>query len=156
MTHPFLQAAAAAAGLLALVAASSAAAQPKAISPGYWETTSGVVSPIHSSKVEKRCIRPADVAKFMNGPSNHIYSCTYPVRVISDGSIHLQGSCATKTGKPIPVTGDGAFTQDTFHFDGHFPAQLGPLEVPVHVVSDAHRLSPECPAEAAQAGKPTS
>lgn len=154
MRHPPFRVAAL--SLLALAAASgAAAAQPNAIAPGYWETTSGVASPVHTSKVERRCIRPADVAKFMNGPSNHIYTCTYPVRVVGDGAIHLQGSCATRTGKPIPVRGDGVFTRETFHFDGHFPAQLGPLQVPVHVVSDARRLSADCPLPPPADSKPS-
>lgn len=134
---------------LALAAASSApAAEPNAIAPGYWETTNKVLSPFRTTKVERRCIRPQDVAKFMNGPSNHIYTCTYPTRVVNQGSIHLKGSCASRDGKPLPISGEGTFTRDTFHMDAHVGAQLGPLQIPVHAVSDARRLSAECPAPA--------
>ncbi len=123
----------------------AATAQPNAISPGYWETKNQVVSPFPSSKVERRCIRPQDVAKFMEGPSNHIYHCTYPTRVIGPGTIRLKGACATKDGKPIPISGEGTFTEDSFHMDAHVSAQLGPMSVPVHAVTDAHRLGPDCP-----------
>jgi hypothetical protein len=133
-------------------AAGSAGAQPKAISPGYWETTNQVVSPMHTSKVERRCIRPSDVAKFMEGPSNHIYHCTYPTRVVGEGSIRLKGSCATRDGQPIPVSGEGTFSADSFHMDAHVAAQMGPLTIPVHAVTDARRLSPDCPAETDPAG----
>eukprot|EP01041_Mallomonas_annulata_P038503 gene38503-62018_t len=41
------------------------AAAPSAIQPGYWESTNKLLSPIHQTTVEKRCITPADVDKFM-------------------------------------------------------------------------------------------
>lgn len=134
--------------VLALVAAAGpAAAQPEAIAPGYWETTNQVISPMRSTKVERRCIQPKDVAKFMEGPSNHIYHCTYPTRVITEGTIQLKGSCATRDGDPIPVSGHGTFTRDTFHMEARVAAQFGPLTIPVHAVTDAHRLGPDCPAQ---------
>src|ERR1700756_5775768 len=143
--------------LLALAiaaAAGAAAAQPKAISPGYWETNNQGVSPMHSSKVERRRIKPQDVAKFMEGPSNHIYHCTYPTRVVNEGTIRLKGSCATRDGRPIPVEGEGTFTEDTFHMDAHVAAQMGPLTIPVHAVTDAKRLGPDCPAAPDAAATP--
>jgi len=139
--------------ILALAAAAGpAAAQPSAISPGYWETTNQVVSPLHSTKTERRCIRPQDVAKFMEGPSNHIYRCTYPTRVVGDGVIRLKGSCATRDGKPVPVSGEGAFTSDSFHMEARVAAQFGPMTVPVRAVTDAKRLGPDCPAPTEDAG----
>ena len=127
--------------------AGPAAAQPQTIAPGYWETTNSVVSPMRSTKTERRCILPKDVAKFMEGPSNHIYHCTYPTRIITAGTIQLKGSCATRDGKPIPVSGQGTFTRDTFHMEARVAAQLGPMTVPVRAVTDAHRIGDECPAQ---------
>lgn len=118
-----------------------------AISPGYWETTNQVVSPFPSKKVEKRCIRPADVSKFMNGPSNHIYTCTYPTRDISAGKIKLAGSCKTRDGKPVPLTGEGAFTADTFSMEVSIRPEIGGLTVPVRARTVAKRIGDECPAE---------
>ena len=140
--------------LAVTASAAAAAAQPNSIAPGYWETTNHVVSPFPSSKVERRCIRPQDVAKFMEGPSNHIYHCTYPTRVIGPGTIRLQGSCAAKDGKPIPISGEGTFTQDSFHMDAHVAIPLGPVSVPGHAVTDAHRLGPDCPAPTDAAATP--
>lgn len=131
--------------------AGPAAAQPESIAPGYWETTNSVVTPMHSTKVERRCILPKDVAKFMEGPSNHIYKCTYPTRVISNGTISLKGSCATRDGKPIPVSGEGTFTRDTFHMEAHVAAQFGPMTIPVRATTDAKRLGADCPATGAGA-----
>lgn len=131
---------------LPLAAPAAAAGEPNAIAPGYWETTNQVVSPIRSSKVERRCIRPEEVAKFMEGPSNHIYRCTYPTRVVRQGTIQLKGSCTTKKGPPVPVSGQGSFTRDTFHMEARVAAQLGPMTVPIRAVTDARRLGDECPA----------
>ena len=139
------------AALVALGAAAGAAAAQDAIAPGYWETTNQVVTPLRQTKVERRCIRPNDVAKFMEGPSNHIYRCTYPTRVIAAGTIRLKGSCTTKKGPPVPVSGEGTFTRDTFRMEARVAAQFGPLTVPMRAVTDAKRISPDCPPESAGA-----
>jgi hypothetical protein len=137
--------------LAATALAGPAAAQPDTIAPGYWETTNSVVTPMRSTKVERRCILPKDVAKFMEGPSNHIYHCTYPTRVISNGTISLKGTCATRDGKPIPISGEGTFTRDTFHMEARVAAQFGPMTVPVRATTDAKRLGADCPADSAGA-----
>ena len=134
--------------IVTLVAAGAAlAAAPNAISPGYWQTTNQVVSPFPSRKVENRCIRPADVAKFMNGPGNHIYTCTYPTREIASGKIRLVGSCKTRDGKPVPLSGEGAFTADTFRMEVRIQPEIGGLTIPIRARTVAKRLGEECPAE---------
>ena len=134
--------------VLALMAAAPAPAlaQPQTIAPGWWETTNRVLSPLSSSKTEQRCIRPADVAKFMEGPSNHIYRCTYPTKLFHDGRIRLKGSCKSRDGAPFPIEGQGTYSADSFHLDARAVASLGPLSLPVHAVTDAHRLGEACPA----------
>ena len=138
--------------LATLAAAGAATAAfalaPAAISPGYWQTTNQVISPFPSRKVENRCIRPADVAKFMNGPSNHIYICTYPTHDIASGKIKLAGSCKTRDGKPVPLTGEGAFTADTFRMEVRIQPEIGGLTIPIRARTVAKRLGDECPAEA--------
>jgi hypothetical protein len=130
--------------IIALAVAAPALAQT-AINPGYWETTNQVTSPFPTKKVERRCIRPAEVAKFMNGPSNHIYTCTYPVREIGDGQIRLAGSCKTRDGKPVPITGEGVFTADTFRLDARIETEFAGLTVPVRARTTARRLGDDCP-----------
>jgi len=137
--------------LLSLTAAGAALAQ-NAISPGYWETTSKVTSPFPAHKTERRCIRPRDVSKFMEGKINHIYSCTYPTKHVADGKIRLEGTCATRDGPAIPITGEGTFTSDSLHLDARIALQYGGLNVPVHASTDAKRLGDACPAEPAPAG----
>jgi hypothetical protein len=73
--------------------------------------------------------------------------------VVGDGSIRLKGSCATRDGQPIPVSGEGTFSAESFHMDAHVAAQMGPLTIPVHAVTDARRLSSDCPAETDAAAK---
>src|SRR5438045_8201021 len=116
--------------LTAAAIAGPALAQ-NAISPGYWETTSKVTSPFPANKTERRCIKPQDVAKFMEGKINHIYTCTYPTKRVGDGKIRLEGTCATRDGPAIPITGEGAFTADTLHLDARITPQIGGLNIPV-------------------------
>ena len=139
-----------AAPLLALSVAGAAAAQ-SAISPGYWETTSKVTSPFPTHKTERRCIKPQDVAKFMEGKINHIYTCTYPTKHVGDGKIRLQGTCATRDGPAIPISGEGTFTSDSLHLDARISPQIGGLSIPVRASTDAKRLGDACPDPAAPA-----
>jgi hypothetical protein len=140
-----------AAPLLTLALAGAAAAQG-AISPGYWETTSKVTSPFPTHKTERRCIRPQDVSKFMEGKINHIYTCTYPTKRVGDGKIRLEGTCATRDGPSIPITGEGTFTSDSLHLDARITPVIGGLSIPVHASTDARRLGDTCPADGGPAG----
>jgi hypothetical protein len=137
---------------LAVTTVAAPALAQTAISPGYWETTSKVTSPFPTQKTEKRCIKPADVAKFMEGQINHIYKCTYPKKLVGDGKIELEGSCKTRDGDPVPIAGSGVFTADTMHVDARIAPKIGGLTVAVHASTDARRLGDACPAETAQAG----
>lgn len=132
--------------LIALTAAGAASAQ-KAINPGYWETISKVTSPFPTQKTEKRCIKPADVAKFMEGKINHIYTCTYPTKEIGGGKIRLEGTCATKDGPSVPISSQGTFTSDALHLEAKIAPQLGGLTVNVRASTDATRLADACPAD---------
>jgi hypothetical protein len=135
-----------AAGLGALALANAALAVPQTISPGYWETTNQVLSPLHTSKTERRCIGPAQVAKFMEGPGNHIYRCTYPTKVFQGGQIRLKGSCKSRDGARFPIEGEGTYSRESFHLEARASAQLGPIRLPIHAVTDARRLADACPA----------
>jgi hypothetical protein len=134
--------------LLACALAAPAAAETP-IAPGYWETTSQVVSPIPTKKTEKRCIREEDVEKFIGGAPNRHYTCTYPTREISGGKIRLVGSCKTKNSDPVPVTGEGTYTRDSLRLDARIRAKLGGITVPVHARTSGRRIADACPAEAA-------
>ena len=134
-----------AAPFLVLAVADAAAAQG-AISPGYWETISKSRSPVPTSKTERRCIKPNDVAKFMEGKVNHIYTCTYPTKEVGGGKIRLEGTCATRDGPAIPISSQGAFTSDTLHLEARISLQFGGVSIPVRASTDAKRLGDTCPA----------
>jgi hypothetical protein len=134
---------------LTSVAFAGGAAAQSAISPGYWETTSKVTAPFPTHKTERRCIRPQDVAKFMEGQINHIYKCTYPKKLVADGRIELAGSCKTRDGDPVPIAGSGSFTSDSMHVEARIAPKIGGLTVPIHAETDARRLGDDCPADAA-------
>jgi len=137
--------------VLAAAVAGPAAAQTS-IEPGYWETTSQVISPFPTKKTEQRCIRPEDVAKVIGGAPNRHYTCTYPTREIADGKIRLVGSCKTKNSDPVPVNGEGVYMRVNLRLDAHVKARLGGLTVPVHARTTGKRLGDVCPPPAADAG----
>lgn len=145
MTHlsaPALTASfAAAAALLGPLAAHA----QTTIQPGYWETTSQVISPFPTKKVEKRCIRAEDVEKVIAGSPNHNYTCTYPTKEIGGGKIRLAGSCKTKHGDPVPISSDGVYTATTLRMDAYIRPKLGGLTVPVHARTAATRIGDVCP-----------
>ncbi|HEY8571132.1 DUF3617 domain-containing protein [Phenylobacterium sp.] len=136
--------------LAATLAAGPAAAQPTPIAPGYWETTSQVISPFPTKKTEKKCIRAEDIDKFIGGSPNRHYTCTYPTREVANGKIRLAGSCKTKNSQPVPITGEGVFTRDTLRLDAYVKAKVGGLNVPVHARTSGKRIADTCPTETAE------
>ena len=138
---------------LAALAFSGPALAQSAISPGYWETVSKVTSPFPANKTERRCIKPADVAKFMEGKINHIYTCTYPTKNVGGGKISLKGTCSTRDGPPVPISGEGTFTAETMHLEARVSVSFGGLNIPVHATTDAKRLAEACPTGDTPAGK---
>lgn len=137
------------AGAIALPAA--AAAAQSTIAPGYWETTSQIVSPFPTSKTEKRCIRPEDVDKVIAGSPNHNYTCTYPTKEIGGGKIRLAGSCKTKHDDPVPISSEGTYTRDTLRLDATVRAKVGGLTVPIRARTTGKRLGDTCPEPTAAA-----
>ena len=97
--------------------ASVAWAQEPPITPGYWESHSKMgIGPISlSDKVERKCLTPKEVDKFMDGPSNRHYACTYPVRTVKDGKIVMSGQCVhRKKGTRIDLSLNGTYTPTAF------------------------------------------
>lgn len=133
------------AALLALAVASPALAAPSAIKPGYWESTNRLLSPIKQTKTEKRCITPADVDKFMSGPSNRHYKCTYPTKVIEGGKIVLKGTCVSKKGRKVAVQGQGAYTQTSFNLTAEIATEFLGLDIAGKASTEARRIGDTCP-----------
>lgn len=131
----------------AVLAGPALASRHTTIDPGYWETTSQVLSPFPTTKVERRCIKPEDVDKVIAGSPNHNYTCTYPTKEISGGKIRLAGSCKTKNSDPVPISTEGVYTSDSLRMDAYVKAKVGALSIPVHARTSARRLGDTCPTE---------
>jgi hypothetical protein len=134
--------------LLAALALAGPAAAQTAITPGYWESTNKLLSPIRSTSVEKRCITPADVDKFMAGPSNRHYTCTYPTRTIQDGQITLKGTCVSKKGQKVAITGSGTYTKTSFNLTADVATEFLGLDIAGRASTEAHRIGDVCPTPA--------
>ena len=138
--------------LLATAVAAPAAAQPSKadspIAPGYWESTNRLLSPIRTSKVERRCITPADVEKFLAGPSNHHYDCSYPSKLIEAGVIRMSGSCVKRKGGGgrITVAGEGVYTQTSFKITATIATEVAGIPISGRASTEARRIADSCPA----------
>jgi hypothetical protein len=129
--------------LAAAALAAPALAGPEPINPGYWEAHTVFLGLI--SKTERWCVKPADISKFLAGPSNHIYKCTYPVNRAEDGVIHFDGSCVDKKGQVIKLRGDGAYTPTTVSMKASGSTKFLGVPVSGGASANARFLSSECP-----------
>ena len=126
-------------------AAGPAVAGTPAITPGYWESTNTLLSPIRQTSTEKRCITPADVDKFMSGPSNRHYKCTYPTNVIAGGKITLKGACVSKKGQKVAVEGSGEYTPTSFTLTADIATEFWGLDIVGRARTEARRIGNTCP-----------
>ena len=140
MKHP--------AALLLAFALATPAAAATTITPGYWESTNRLLSPIRQTKTEKRCITPADVEKFLSGPSNRHYACTYPTRVFAGGQIRLKGTCVSKKGRKVAVQGQGAYTPTSFNLTAEIATEFLGLDITGKASTEARRIADACPSPA--------
>ena len=144
--------------LIALIALAGAAAssqaigaEEKTIEPGYWDVTNKVSAAVvlGQTKTEKRCITPSEVSKFVEGPSNRHYKCTYPTRIFHNGKITLRGSCATKNGHTAKVQATGSYSPSTFRMTARIDTTYAGIPLSGTATTDARRISDTCPAPAA-------
>jgi hypothetical protein len=128
--------------------AAPALAQDPSIQPGYWSVTNRIELVLNKTTKENRCITPAEVAKFMTGPSNRHYVCTYPDKSFQDGQISLKGTCVDKYGKTVDIVATGAYSPSSLHLDAHIAASYAGLPIKARFVTDGRRLGDVCPANA--------
>ena len=131
---------------LLLSALTAPATAAPAIQPGYWESTNRLLSPIRQTSTEKRCITPSEVDKFVAGPSNRHYACTYPTRRIAGGQIRLKGTCVSKKGHKIAVQGSGVYTPTSFTLTAEIATEFLGLDIAGRATTEAHRIADNCPA----------
>ena len=131
-----------------LLLAAPAAAQEQTILPGYWDVTNKVSAIVSQTKTEKRCITPAEVSKFVMGPSNRHYKCDYPTRVFKDGKIRLKGACATKNGSKAALEATGTYSPTTFTMNAKISTTYAGVPLSANAITTAKRISETCPAAA--------
>jgi hypothetical protein len=130
----------------AIALAAPAIAGPQPIQVGYWEAQTDWLG--LKSGVDRWCVKPKDVSKFLSGPSNHIYHCTYPVSTAANGAIHFQGACVDKKGQEIKLRGDGAYTPTTVRMTASGSTKLLGIDVTGDASVNARLISPTCPPDA--------
>src|SRR5258706_556668 len=74
------------------------------IAPGFWE---GRVSALIISGRDRRCLRDADVERYVHGWSSHVYACTYPVSTVGDGHVVWHGACVSRGGRRLTIDATG-------------------------------------------------
>jgi len=135
----------AAMGASALPVIAAAAEYP--ILPGYWESRNKVTSVVTlSNKVERKCVTPKDVEKFLAGPSNRHYSCVYPSRSFVGGEVSMTGVCTDKKGRKIAVQVTGTYTPTSYEMTAHLKTRVAGLPLSGNATSEAHRIGDVCPA----------
>jgi len=140
--------------LLALVAIHAAplsgpALAAETIRPGYWESTDRVLSPISSTKVDRRCIAQKDVERFMTCYINHHYTCVCADQSYDNGQIRYRGICTDAKGRKVGIVGRGSYTPTTLHLTADFSFHLAGIPIAGQASTDAHRIADDCPAETA-------
>jgi hypothetical protein len=121
-----------------------AGAQPYPINPGYWEVTTNWLGLIR--KTERYCVEPKAIPRFLAGPCNHIYHCTYPVQEFHDGKARFEGDIRGND-ELYHVRGGGTYTATTMDMKvvgaGHW--HIVPI-AGAQASMKAHFLGASCPA----------
>jgi hypothetical protein len=129
---------------LAIPSLAGASAYP--INPGYWEVTTDWLGLV--KKTERYCVEPKAIPRFLAGPCNHIYHCTYPVQQFHDGKAHFEGEIRGHD-ELYHVTGGGDYSPTSMDMKitgaGHW--HIVPI-VGAEASMKAHFLAEACPADA--------
>jgi hypothetical protein len=133
---------------LGVALAAGRAGAAETIRPGYWESTTEVTAPIQESKIERRCVTPKAVAKFMTCYLNHHYKCDCPQQSYTGGQIQFRGDCVDAKNRHVEIEGEGSYTPTTLKMTarGHF--KLLGLPMSFSASTDSHRIGDVCPAGA--------
>ena len=137
--------------LAALAGAGAVRAQTSPVLPGLWESQETYSVLLSGGGHERKCLTPAEVTEFIETPQTKHYRCTYASRRVEGGrATFREGSCYSRKGRLVltHVAVDGRYAPDAFHlaFSFNFMLSSG-LGLPGTAVIDAHRLSPDCPAD---------
>ena len=134
--------------LLGIVSAVAGAATASGgVKPGYWETTSRVLSPMQSVDTERRCVTQEQVRKFMSCYINHHYDCACAEDVVGAGHLSFKGQCIErKNGSKVGVAGVGTYTDTTLDMSADATFKMLGIPVAAKATIEARRLGDTCPA----------
>ncbi|MFO1012737.1 MAG: DUF3617 family protein [Caulobacteraceae bacterium] len=125
-------------GLAVLAAGVPApAAEESPILPGFWEARTNAFV---LSSTEKKCLSTQEVLRAVHGWSNSVYTCTYPVSVVSGGRITWRGTCTSRGGRHLTITADGAYTPTSFQLTGKIRSELRGSSFTLPVTIKSRRL----------------
>jgi hypothetical protein len=129
-----------------LVLPTLAAAQGYPITPGYWEVATNWLGVV--KKTERYCVEPEAIPRFLGGPCNHIYHCSYPVQDFHDGKTRFEGDIRGND-ELYHVKGGGSYTATTMdmHATGAGHWRFVPI-VGAQASMKAHFLAETCPSGA--------
>jgi hypothetical protein len=130
----------------ALAAGALAASDPPPIQPGYWETVNRISAVVPLKKtVERKCVSPAEVTKFLSGPENSIYKCQYPTRVVEGGQLRFKGTCSSRKGRHVDIEASGTYTATSFTLTADIDTVYAGIPLGGRVKTEARRLAETCP-----------
>ena len=130
-----------------LVVTLSTVVSAAGVKPGYWETTSKVLAPIHSTDTERRCVSQDQVRKFMSCYINHHYDCACIEDTVGEGKIMFKGQCVErKKGGKVGVVGVGTYTDTTLSMSADATFKLLGIPMSAKATIEAKRISDTCPA----------
>lgn len=136
------------AALVALGVSGAALAAP-GVRPGFWETTSRVLSPVHTVDTERRCVTQEQVRKFMSCYINHHYDCACSEDVVGDGKVMFKGQCVErKNGSKVNVVGVGTYTDESLSMSANALFKIFGIPMAAKATMEAKRLSETCPTPA--------
>lgn len=127
------------------IATSAIGADTSTIRPGYWESTNKAQLVFTQTTVEKRCLTPKDVDKFLQGPSNRHYKCTYPYRQVGNGRLSFKGTCVDKRGRRVDVVANGSYSPDHFQITANLSGKLAGVPLSATFSTSARRIGDVCP-----------
>lgn len=126
-------------------ASASAAAQAAGnlpIRPGYWETR---LTALLLGGRDRRCVHPEEVARFVGGPHNSVYTCVYPTSQVSGGRVVWRGTCTSRGGRSLQLDASGTYSDTAMDVRGTVRTVLAGVPVSAPFTVRSRRLG-ECSA----------
>jgi hypothetical protein len=114
------------------------------INPGYWEV---VEHWLLINRVERYCVEPQNIVRFMAAPCNHIYTCSYPVQVFEADKFRFEGVVLGHNER-FSVKGGGDYTPTSLHVSARFLGHYKVVPLLIRGSIDGQYLGADCPADA--------